>query len=68
MNKLKLTSFLAAAAVCVSLFSGCTSDTEPTENAENAAQTAEAATFSYPLVEDDASLSEAEKQMLSPSH
>lgn len=66
MNKLKLTSFLAAAAVCVSLFSGCTSDTEPTENAETA-QTAEAATFSYPLVEDDASLSEAEKQMLSTS-
>ena len=67
MNKLKLTSFLAAAAVCVSLFSGCTSDTEPTENAETAAQTAEAATFSYPLVEEDASLSEAEKQMLSTS-
>lgn len=66
MNKLKLTSFLAAVAVCVSLFSGCTSDTEPTENAETA-QTAEAATFSYPLIEDDASLSEAEKQMLSTS-
>ena len=63
MNKLRLTSFLAAAAVCVSLFSACANNAEPTE----AAQTAEAVTFSYPLIEDDASLSEAEKKMLSTS-
>lgn len=69
MNKLRLTSFLAAAAMCVSLFSACgnsANNAEPTENAETA-QTAEAVTFSYPLIEDDASLSEAEKQMLSTS-
>lgn len=63
MNKLRLTSFLAAAAVCVSLFSACANNAEPTK----AAQTAEAVTFSYPLIEDDASLSEAEKKMLSTS-
>ena len=69
MNKLRLTSFLAAAAMCVSLFSACgnsANNAEPTENAETA-QTTEAVTFSYPLIEDDASLSEAEKQMLSTS-
>lgn len=69
MNKLRLTSFLAAAAMCVSLFSACgnsANNAEPTENAETA-QTSEAVTFSYPLIEDDASLSEAEKQMLSTS-
>lgn len=63
MNKLRLTSFFAAAAVCVSLFSACANNAEPTE----AAQTVEAVTFSYPLIEDDASLSEAEKKMLSTS-
>ena len=69
MNKLRLTSIFAAAAMCVSLFSACgnsADNAEPTENAETA-QTAEAVTFSYPLIEDDASLSEAEKQMLSTS-
>lgn len=69
MNKLRLTGFLAAAAMCVSLFSACgnsANNAESTENAETA-QTAEAANFSYPLIEDDASLSEAEKQMLSTS-
>lgn len=69
MNKLKLTSFLAAATMCVSLFSACgnsADNAELTENAETV-QTAEAATFSYPLIDDDASLSEAEKQMLSTS-
>ena len=66
MNKLRLTSFLAAAAVCVSLFSACANNTEPAENAENG-KTAEAVSFSYQLAEDDASLSEAEKKMLSTS-
>lgn len=69
MNKLRLTSFFAAAAMCVSLFSACGNSAdkaEPTENTE-IAQTAEAAAFSYPLIEDDTSLSEAEKQMLSTS-
>lgn len=66
MNKLKLTSFLAAAALCASMFSGCADKNDGT-NTTDESVTTEAITLSYSAVEDDPNLSETEKKMLTTS-
>lgn len=64
-NKLKLTSFLAAAALCVSMLSGCANNTTSADESESG--TTEAVTLSYSAIEDDPNLSETEKKMLATS-
>lgn len=69
MNKItKITSFLAAAALCASMLSGCTGKTDSTDPIdESESVTTEAVTLSYSAVEDDPNLSETEKKMLATS-
>ncbi|MGN0599606.1 MAG: SGNH/GDSL hydrolase family protein [Oscillospiraceae bacterium] len=67
MKKLKLTSFLAASALCISLFSGCADSTAAADDTEKVSETTAAVTLSYPAIKEDASLSETEKRMLETS-
>lgn len=67
MKKIKLTSFLAASALCISLFSGCANNTAAADDTEKVSETTAVVTLSYPAIKEDANLSETEKKMLETS-